>query len=80
MFQPFRTHSFGIAEPKTIHETGEQGSKFLQASSQSELSEVVRVQVIIEKRFQAPPQAKKQELYRCLAAYHHPTTTHINFS
>ena len=42
--KPFRNHSFGIAAPKTIHEIGDQGSKYVQASPQSQLeqSELVR--------------------------------------
>ena len=30
--QPFRSQTFGIAEPKNIHEVGEQGNKHVQAS------------------------------------------------
>ena len=41
--QPFRNHSFGIAEPKTIHEFGKQGTLFVTDSKKHlETSYLVR--------------------------------------
>ena len=42
MLQPYRTSTLVVAEPKTIHEFGEVGSKYVTNSKQLEESEVVR--------------------------------------